>query len=228
MRDELAKLVFPVADRGLALRELLMSGETPALETEQAALVGLLQAERAGHLCPDFSGDAHGEDLTAAQAGPGGGGKSPFLGARYALVCWLDETFILSSAWAERWNEHKLEVRLYGGNDRAWRFWEQAQLALDRQSGDALEVFFLCVMLGFTGEMIDEPTKLTEWCAAVRQRLIQSRTSQWRSPPEREPGTHVPPLTGRQQLRRMLTICSSVFLLLAPVVALVLAIRLSR
>ena len=43
---------------------------------------------------------------------------------------WLDELFILYSSWESAWNERKLEGSLYGSNDRAWRFWEQARIAL--------------------------------------------------------------------------------------------------
>ena len=65
------------------------------------------------------------------------------------MVCWLDELFLVDSAWDARWNESKLELALYGTNDRAWHFWEQARLADTRPGTEALSAFFLCVMLGF-------------------------------------------------------------------------------
>src|SRR5205807_5159764 len=78
-----------------------------------------------------------------------------FLGVRYALACWLDEFFILNTPWEKKWNERKLEVELYGTNDRAWKFWRQAELALALPQDDAVEAFFLCVMLGFRGQYRD-------------------------------------------------------------------------
>ena len=47
------------------------------------------------------------------------------LDIRYAMVCWIDELFILNSVWGTQWNEQKLEVDLFGTNDRAWKFWEK-------------------------------------------------------------------------------------------------------
>src|SRR5689334_6579748 len=126
MQAALANVVHPVVGRGLGLFGRLQRGESPNLEDEQAALLGLLAAEGV----PDFGPDRDGA----------------FLGVRYALACWLDELFILDSPWAGQWNENKMEARLYGSNDRAYRFWEQAQYAAARPTTDALEVFFICVL----------------------------------------------------------------------------------
>src|SRR6266852_5305509 len=79
-----------------------------------------------------------GESGSAARMSMGGR-RSPevFLGIRYALACWLDEVFILDSPWGRIWNERKIEEALYGTNDRAWFFWEQAQHAANRTGVDA-------------------------------------------------------------------------------------------
>ena len=100
------------------------------------------------------------------------------------------------------WNESKLEVRLYDGNDRAWRFWEQAKLAEARAERDALEGFYLCVMLGFRGEQIDKPRAVQDWRAGVERQLGQGKAAKWdwdvglpAPPPD------VPPLKARERLR---------------------------
>ena len=163
MRQEIANLVHPILAAGLRLQQRLARGESPSFEAEQATLVGLLTG--AGRRPADFEGDLHGE-RSGVEREPDGQ-KDAFLGARYALICWLDEMFVLDSPWSERWNEHKLEIRLCATNDRAWRFWDQARLASGRPGVDALEVFFLCVMLGFSGELGEDPQRLAEWAAGA-------------------------------------------------------------
>jgi type VI secretion system protein ImpK len=235
MREEIANVVHPVLARGLDLRGRLLAGEEPVFAAEQAALLGLLGGEREARRWPAYGGDepaAGGGELIpyagprapASEVAPAYG---PFLGGRYALACWLDELFILDTPWSQRWNEQKLEVRLYSSNDRAWKFWEQARQAADRTDTDALEVYFLCVMLGFTGELVDDPARLAGWIAATRSQLLRAGQGQWRAPPGLDPGTHVPPLRGRRALKRMLLTASAVLLAVVPVVALFLARRLS-
>jgi type VI secretion system protein ImpK len=223
MREEIANRVHPILAAGLRLHQRLARGEGPSFEAEQAALVGFLLGEGASRKTlagADFEGDPAGEERTDPETGRL---PEPFLGARYALVCWLDEIFVLDSSWSERWNEHKLEVRLYATNDRSWRFWDQARLAASRPTADALEVFFLCVMLGFSGELAADPQRLSGWVAATREQLARARSREWQPPPELEPVTRVPPLRGRQVLRRMLLFVSAVLLVMIPAVAFYLA-----
>lgn len=231
MQESVARLVHPILAHGLALRDRLNRGETPSLPDEQARLVGLLDAGE-GQRLPDFHGDPEDKRKSEAgrllQAGESGGGR--FLGLRYALVCWLDEIFVLGSNanWAADWNEAKLEVRLYDGNDRAWRFWEQAQLATTRQSPDALEGMLLCVLLGFSGERADDLPTLSGWVATTRLQLSKGRPgAAWSAPPGLEPDINVPPLEGRPRLRTMLLVACGVLLALVPLVALLLARRWS-
>src|SRR5262245_36722888 len=159
MQDKIARQVHLVFGHGLELKERLERGEQPSFEAEQAKLRGLLLA---GDSDLRYQTDYAGE--TAAQAGGAQSvrttlgamrGGEPFLGARYALACWLDEIFVLdtSGPWASRWESSMMEVALYGGSSqRGWRFWEQAKKAEARPGTDALEVFLWCVMLGFKGE----------------------------------------------------------------------------
>lgn len=208
MQEALARLVHPILSHGLGLRRRFLRGETPSLVEEQAELAGLL--EGGGARLADFHGD------------PDGG---RFLGLRYALTCWLDELFVVDSPWAAEWNESKLEVRLYGGNDRAWRFWEQTQVAASRSTADALEGMLLCVLLGFTGEKLDDPASLAGWVASARLQLGKGGGRAWQPPAGLVPATDVPPLTGRGRLRTMLLVACGVLLALGPAVALLLARR---
>jgi type VI secretion system protein ImpK len=237
MRDELARLCHPVLAYGLDLKARLDHGETPPLEAEQATLTGLLLSEEGSRRLPDFGGDppASAAVLAPVPALPAPRGQvieerpaEPFLGVRYALVAWLDELFVLYSPWSNRWNEHKLEVALYASNDRAWRFWEQAKLAATRPSTDALEVFYLCVALGFRGNLSEEPERLREWQAGAQAQLTRGLSREWTGPPELRPTTNVPPRHGRERLRRLVLAASATLLLAVPATALFLILASRR
>jgi len=220
MRNELAERVYPVLHYALELRARLCRGEQPSLGVEQSALLGLLGVGPEDHVLLDY----HGDRPAALSTGcvPGDQANTAFLGARHALVCWLDELFVLDAPWSEQWNEHKLEVSLYASNDRAWRFWSQARLAASRGLADALEVFYLCAMLGFRGEMRDHPEKLKEWFEVAGQQIRQAQTRRWEAPPDILPLPPVPVFRGRRNLRVLLTATSLSVFLLIPVVTLLL------
>jgi type VI secretion system protein ImpK len=213
MQEAIALLVHPVFGYGLRLKERLDRGDEPPLELEQAALKGLLLSDIEARRWPEFGGDAD------SQGGGRGRDAQPFLGVRYALVCWLDELFIVGSRWSARWNERKLEVALYGTNDRAWKFWEQARLAEARAGRDALEAFFLCAMLGFRGELAEQPERLKAWAAAARAQLARAKGQDWAPPPELVPPSQVPPLEGRKRFLRMVAVAGVLLLVLVPLTA---------
>jgi type VI secretion system protein ImpK len=223
MRDEISNLVFPVIHYGLSLKSRLVAGEGMRLENEQAALTGLLLPESEAKRWSDYGGE---RASLSRSTGDAEDDAADFLGVRYALVCWLDEMFILDSPWGTQWNEQKLEASLYGTNDRAWKFWEQARRAESLSSTDALEVFMLCVMLGFRGALREEPKRLREWSAATRTRIEKSKHTVWTPPPELDPPAYVPPLRGQERLQYMLVFCGVTMLLLIPVVTFLVVARL--
>jgi type VI secretion system protein ImpK len=207
MRDDIAGIVHPVLTYGLRLKERLERGETADFANEQAALKGLLGTESQAKANVDYGGDAPDMGMTRLGAGETTRrGSDHFLGIRYALVCWLDETFILDSPWETEWNERKLEEQLYGSNDRAWKFWEQARRAEGRSGTDALEVYYLCVVLGFRGDLRDEAEKLKGWANAAATRIGRGQGQEWPVPPEKEAPINVPPLRGRERLQTMVTV----------------------
>jgi type VI secretion system protein ImpK len=212
MREEIDGRVYPVLLRALELRDRLGRGEALDFETEQAALRGLLLSEGEKHTHahpPDRSRDSsHTPDV------------------RYLLACWLDEFFIGFTPWAELWQEKKLETALYGTNERAWRPWEQARQAEQRGDADALESFFLMVMLGYRGDLRQEPARMTAWGTSARAR--QGRLRSWKAPAGRESPASVPPLRGRTGLRRAVLLCGLLLLLLAPLAAFFIARQLGQ
>src|SRR3954454_7948536 len=177
MHEEIAALVHPILARGLSLKERLDRGESPAFAIEQAILEGLLTAGLADGTRPEASDEA--EPRTMRMQGAVRRSAERLMTIRYALACWLDELFILESPWETRWNERKLEVTLNGTNDRAWRFWELARRPETRLDRDLLETFFLCVMLGFRGDLRERGAELQEWVASARAQLTKLEGLEW-------------------------------------------------
>jgi len=216
MRQELANVVYPVLSYGLRLKDRLERGDDLNLYEEQTALKKLLRNESEARAWPDYGGQA---SLSEMDLGRAGATSNYFLGSRYALVCWLDEIFILDSSWNRDWNEHKLETALYQLNDRAYIFWEQVRLAEARMETDALEVYYLCVMLGFRGDLRDKPEKLRAWRDAAEGQINRGQPAKWPGPQELQPTTNVPPLRGRDRLRRVMLAAGVLLGLLVPVAA---------
>lgn len=117
----------------LSLRRGGDYGEEPALRQRIAAYLGEIEREGAA------AGIAR-DDLDAL---------------RYPLVAFIDET-ILASEWAhrEKWRDRPLQLDLYGTRTAGTGFFER--LAALRQAGEAkrdlLEVYHLCLLLGFEGQ----------------------------------------------------------------------------
>jgi type VI secretion system protein ImpK len=72
--------------------------------------------------------------------------------AKYALASWIDDLMI-SASWRGRdwWENNSLEFALFKSRDRATKFFVKAKEAADLPRRDALEVSYLCVVLGFRG-----------------------------------------------------------------------------
>ncbi len=208
MQEDTANFVHAIITRGLDLKARLDRGESPAFATEQATLERLLHNEMAE--------SKQYTDLASE------------LEIRYALACWLDEIFVGNSAWDALWNEHKVEVALFGTNERAWKFWEKAQRAATRSELDILEVYYLCVMLGFRGELRGEPDRLQAWVNVTRSQIEKNQESTWPQQPELEPPAKAPPLHGRELLRTMVVRGAFILFLLVPLAALMVVIQFRR
>jgi type VI secretion system protein ImpK len=226
MKEEIANVVHPVFQYGLRLKERLGRAEGADLDmlTEQSNLKGLLLSDLEAKRFTDYGGDKTSDHSSAGRSLDGGRRSSAdmFLGIRYALVCWLDEIFIADSPWSEEWKEHTLEQSLYSSRERAWWFWEQARKAEARPGGDALEVCYLCVMLGFRGELRHDPDKLQGWIAASQTRIARGQEKEMAGPAETEPPVNVPPRYGQDRFQRMVLWAALLVLVMIPVMAFVL------
>jgi type VI secretion system protein ImpK len=203
MTPEFSELVHPVISYALDLRDRLDKSETPNLEVEQKQLIERLRADGGVRHLADYTGDGN-----------------VFLGARFALACWIDELFIVHSRWADLWKEHPFEVALYGSRERAVKFWKQADLVLRRPNTprgpnppgpDAMETFFLCIVLGFRGMHLENPAKVREYVEEMRPQV--TRTAPWPSPRDRGVQTNCEPRLGRATLRRVIGVYGGLALL---------------
>jgi type VI secretion system protein ImpK len=153
MTDPFASVVGPIFEYVIDLEQRLEERENPPLEAERRQIVNLLA-------------DA---DQKAGASGPL---VHDYELARHGLVYWIDEVLI-NSTWksAMEWRQQILEWELYGERLRADRFYEKAHDAEALASTDALEVFYLCVALGFRGRHVDAPAELRKWTERIYNRI---------------------------------------------------------
>lgn len=70
----------------------------------------------------------------------------------YALVSWIDE-MLVEASWAHRewWSNNVMERELFNTRECAERFFINATEASTLPQRDTLEVYYVCVVLGFRG-----------------------------------------------------------------------------
>ena len=211
MRKETAEFVLPILRHGLRVKERLRQQEKCSMTDEQAELKRLFRSSKAA---------------TSAAAADS---PETFLGIGYPLACWLDEIFIVDSdsPWKSDWRDRTMEYALFGTRERAHEFWNQARLAESRGDADALEVFYLCVQLGFRGDKRDNVNALFDWRDAVEARIDHGRAPEWPDkPPDLPvPETNASPLRARERLRWMLLTGAAVLGLAVGVTAFQLVSR---
>jgi type VI secretion system protein ImpK len=144
-------------------------------------------------------------DQAEAELGAGGQWKL----AKYAVVSWVDE-MLVDALWDGRewWSNNVLEVDLFNTRQCNEQFFINAQEASKQSGRDALEVYYVCVILGFRGlyheastsadfaQALNLPLELKDW---TRQTAMSIRLGQGR-PPLADPGIEIqgaPPLRAR-------------------------------
>ncbi len=131
--------------------------------------------------------------------------------AKYALVAWIDD-MLIEAPWQGRhwWKENALEFEVFNSSNAFTAFYTKANDASALTKKDALEVFYICVVLGFRGlyrdpsaamqsEQFGLPPDLESW---ARETAMAIRLGQGR-PPIAEtghPGLGAPPLGGKFHL----------------------------
>lgn len=110
--------------------------------------------------------------------------------ARYALVAFIDEQ-ILKSSWVGRaeWMGQPLQLQLYGENTAGENFFHRLRALLQRGASPALEIYYLCLALGFRGVYgaSGDQQALVQFAQAARQSALKAL------PPAAKLGPHAEP-----------------------------------
>ncbi len=201
MQPSIARLVEPIFDRTLELRQSVNLGQTNDLLAVRDELKELLNRVRSG------------EDRLNRQR------SSDYLGLSYPLACWIDEIMTADVTVGSTWNEMKLEGSIFGTNDRAWMFWRQSELAETMGFQDDVAVFYLCASFGFSGQYSNDPDRLSGWMQ--RCRLSLGIVPELRLPfaSDLAPMTDVPPLIGTKRLRHASHVAWTSAVVLLPVIS---------
>lgn len=131
--------------------------------------------------------------------------------AKYALSCWIDEAF-KTAPWSgsQWWINNPLEFHYFRTADAAVQFFVRSKEAAQMTSRDALEVFYVCVALGFRGlyqleeksflaNQLSLPMEIEGW-ASNASNAIKLRQGRGRFQELTQPVRGAPPLTGKFQL----------------------------
>jgi len=154
--------------------------------------------------------------------------------AKYAMIAWIDEVLVHGCAWnaADRWSDDLLEVELNGieADQAGAEFFPLAKQAAEAARMDALEVFYLAVMLGFRGSWQHQrdrshsdrvSPKLKEWLTSTFDTLT-SEPDVTPLPTHTQPAAGAEPLTGRLLL---LNVSTWLLILVAASATLLPAVR---
>jgi hypothetical protein len=72
--------------------------------------------------------------------------------ARRALVYWIDEVLTIADS---NWQRMTLEWELFNSQNRAYKFYVDGELEAKRSSANVIELWYLCCVLGFEGEIVN-------------------------------------------------------------------------
>lgn len=145
MTPKFSQAVDPVFEYVLQLLARIDHGEAPSHEEEQIRIRKAIDAA----------------DARAGQT-------SEWKLAKYALACWVDEVMDLAQwAGSKWWQDNTLEYHYFGRHNRSEEFYVRASEASAQSQRDALEVYYLSVVLGFRGfyedpHPVEEPTLTAE------------------------------------------------------------------
>ncbi|NOX55951.1 MAG: DotU family type IV/VI secretion system protein [Planctomycetes bacterium] len=192
MTPEFATLVNPTFHYVLDLTERIQRGESVDLRKERAVIrSGLEEAENRAS-----------SDSCAVRL-------EDFRLAKMALIYWIDEVLTVAD---RNWQSITLEWDYYGTRDRAWKFYVDGELKARKASPDVVEVWYLCLVLGFEGDVINaflehlkdsrfegmEPEQCRKaWAAELAQQIRQQKLPEL---PGRPLEGDVRPLTGGPRL----------------------------
>jgi type VI secretion system protein ImpK len=106
--------------------------------------------------------------------------------ARYALCAWIDDLMINTTWEGQKWWEnHTLEFQFFNTKDAGTQFFQKAKQAQQLLRRDAIEVYYIAVVLGFRGlyalseskflaQQYDLPPTIEDWARRTAG-LLQTR-----------------------------------------------------
>lgn len=143
MTPRFAQAVDPIFLHVLGLLDRISRNENPSPQDERLRIVALI-------------------DQTQATLGA----EPEWESAKYAIVSWIDEVLV-DASWTGRewWSNNVLEMDYFKTRSCFEQFFVRAQEATTLARRDALEVYYVCVVLGFRGLYRDP---------AMAEYLIQS------------------------------------------------------
>lgn len=134
--------------------------------------------------------------------------------AKYALCSWID-ALLIDAPWQGKgwWKDNCLEKKYFGRRDAHEAFFQRATEAANLGRKDALEVYYLAVVLGFRGVYNDSdasykasiisahrlPDTIEAWCRSTA-RSLQLRQGRPEIPQAVQAGGSAKPLTGKSSL----------------------------
>ena len=210
MTPQFAKAVDPIFEYILTLLDRIDQRQSPSPEQTQSFIRNVLLNRAEQQL-----GQSHEWQM-----------------AKYALVCWIDE-MLVNARWDGQgwWMNNVLEFAMFQTSDRALRFYVNAKEAVGTATGDAMEVYYLAVILGFRGvyenpeqsaidiAANDLPPTLEEWLRRTGEGIRLSATMPIQSTGRLPQGA--PPLGGYSFLTSSLVL----FTVAAAIFCVVLIIR---
>jgi type VI secretion system protein ImpK len=146
MTPEFAKAVDPIFLHVFGLLDRIGRGLEPSPEEARVRIRGLIdQADAMWGHTPDA-------EL-----------------AKYAIVCWIDEMLVAEAPWqgGEWWKNNALEWEYFKTQDRSEQFYLKAKEASSLRRKDALEVFYVCVVMGFRG-LYRDPNRAAAFTEALQ------------------------------------------------------------
>jgi type VI secretion system protein ImpK len=113
-------------------------------------------------------------------AGSAGYSREDIKVAAYVVVAFVDESVLgLNSAAFSGWEGRPLQVEIFGQLLAGEWFYDFVEQLLGRpdsaETADVLEVFYLCVLLGYLGRYSSEKGELGSTMIAIRDKMVRVR-----------------------------------------------------
>jgi len=144
MTPEFTNAATPLMVAILDLAKRAAAGEARSADAERADMLAAFEAAMAKTRGP------RGDEWTLAS---------------YALAALVDDLMIVEIPWAGRswWENHAIEVELFGTRRRATEFFDRAAKAAVLPEKDAMTLYAAAVVMGFRGVLRDKPEALDAW-----------------------------------------------------------------